>query len=172
MKPGMTVVIAVGVFLSLATLAAADLEFSRFHMVDAVRTEAGTQNFLFRGNFPTNKTGLQYEAMMSYMRRRAGEKGNYTIPGNIFIIDVSFNNAFDDDPKEHEFWEKNPQRGKYINWPLGVGTCLLFASSMCLFCYHFFHYSLIFPFPNFPFFSSFPSLTLSCSLSTSDSSCT
>lgn len=118
----------IAVIATLAVLcfafATADLDWTRVHLVDAVKTSVGTENLFFRGNFPTNKTGMQYDTMISYMRRRAMETGNHTLASNVYIIDVSFNNAFDDDPSEHQFWEKNPSKGKYINWPLGVAGLL------------------------------------------------
>lgn len=119
------------VLLAANPLASATLDYRRVHLVDHSPAGSGFNNFLFRGNMPTNtssdgKPFFDYDTLISYMRERAEEAG-LTLPDEVYMIDISLNNPFDgpDFWAEEAFWKNaSPSVGKFINWPLGLAGVL------------------------------------------------
>lgn len=106
----------------LASNALAILSYSRVHLVDQHQRRDGKYNLLFRGNFPSNETApFSADTLFQFMRRRAAEHG-IAFPADAYLVDVSFNNWFEEDYHvEHAFWETAPAGlGKLVSWPLGL----------------------------------------------------
>eukprot|EP01013_Petalomonas_cantuscygni_P037173 TRINITY_DN67959_c0_g1_i1.p1 TRINITY_DN67959_c0_g1~~TRINITY_DN67959_c0_g1_i1.p1 ORF type:complete len:298 (-),score=40.72 TRINITY_DN67959_c0_g1_i1:708-1601(-) len=94
---------------------------SRTHIVAHNPT---TSVYLFRGNMPTNDTAFVYDQLLDVMRQRAAE-ANVSFPSTApFLVDMSLNNPFDEDPHETAFFADpaNAKLGRIIKWPTGLST--------------------------------------------------
>ena len=111
-------------FATVASIVLAGLDPNRVHLVDH---NVATDNFLFRGNMPTNSSTFAYDELMALLAVRAAN-ASLALPANAYLHVVSLNNIADgsDFTAEKKFW-KQPQSaalGEFTNWPLGLSGLL------------------------------------------------
>jgi len=104
------------VVAALLPAAAADLDFSRVHLVDS-----WGQNLLFRSNLPVINSTFAYDTLINYMTLCASSEGNLGFPTGPFFLDIhSFDNIFESSDTKYEVdWATaNPTLGNVTFWPL------------------------------------------------------
>ena len=89
-------------------------------------SEAGAGTWLFRSNLPSVNGTFAYDTLISYMQQRSIE-ANVSFPDitseKVKLIDISLLNvaSYGDLMMEKNFFEANPDKGTFINWPI-VGS--------------------------------------------------
>lgn len=112
-------------FLAIAALcsvATANIDPTRVHIVDAFNFTNGLRTYFFRGNSPYDKDAdsVDYDTWVSTMANVANASG-YTLPPNdrLYLVDVNLENIFDKGfLQEQTFFSSNPSKGYFINWEL------------------------------------------------------
>jgi len=77
-------------------------------------------NWLFRGNQPTNSSKqFPYELLVDTMRQKATLQANKTLPSMFYLMDLSFESYERSDINlEKDFFDQNPTLGNYTEWIL------------------------------------------------------
>lgn len=89
-------------------------------------SEAGAGTWLFRTNLPAVNGTFAYDTLLSYMQQRSIE-ANISFPDisseKVKLIDISLLsvNSYGDLMMEKNFFEQNPDKGTFYNWPI-VGS--------------------------------------------------
>jgi hypothetical protein len=114
--------------LLLLVIVEASIDYNRFH---CVTKNEDTGNYLFRSNMPIaeNATGIAmaddfgYEDIKNYVASRGVEECG-SAPDDFYLVEVTLNNAFDDDAgllavRAWHGWPENMPNGRLVDWPLG-----------------------------------------------------
>jgi len=97
------------------------------HFIDRYKVTGGKAryNYLFRGNMPKNSSNqFAYFELMQFMTAKAAQ-ANITLPKTYYLVDISFLVFVEGSDLiiEQEFFQKFPQLGEVINFPL-MGMCM------------------------------------------------
>ena len=91
----------------------------RLRFVDRTPASSGLNNWLFRGNQPSNSSGVfAYDQIKQTMAQAAETQANATLPDDFYFIDISFENPIEhsDEKIEIDFFSSNSNLGEFINW--------------------------------------------------------
>jgi hypothetical protein len=101
-----------------------DLTYHKVRLLEY--SEAGAGTWLFRSNLPGVNGSFAYDTLISFMQQRSIE-ANVSFPNitseKVKLIDISLLsvNSYGDLMMEKNFFEANPDKGTFINWPI-VGS--------------------------------------------------
>jgi hypothetical protein len=101
-----------------------DLAYYKVRLLE--HSEAGAGTWLFRTNLPSVNGSFAYDTLVSYMQQRSIE-ANVSFPDitsqKIKLIDINLLsvNSYGDIQIEKNYFEANPDKGTFINWPI-VGS--------------------------------------------------
>ena len=101
-----------------------DLSYHKVRLLEY--NEAGAGTWLFRTNLPAVNGSFAYDTLVSYMQQRSIEANvsfpNITTQG-VKLVDISLLsvNSYSDIQIEKDFFEGNPDKGIFYNWPI-VGS--------------------------------------------------
>jgi len=101
--------------LLVLTLVMAQLDYQRVHLVDH---NPQTGNYLFRGNIPTNSSGVfDYMHLTQYMAQRASDAG-VPLPSAFYLVDITLMDNLN--KAEVQFWQNAPaDLGELVEFGLG-----------------------------------------------------
>jgi hypothetical protein len=105
--------------LLIASTVSAVLSYNRVQLVDFNTT---TNQFLFRGNYPYDKSEKEfdYPTLISYIKKRAFEE-HITLPQEFKFVDITFLHSIGNYFEYHlekNFFDKNPQLGSIVHWTI------------------------------------------------------
>ena len=101
-----------------------DLSYHKVRLLEY--SEAGAGTWLFRTNLPGVNGSFAYDNLVSYMQQRSIE-ANVSFPDvtsqKVKLVDISLLsvNSYGDLMMEKNFFEANPDKGLFYNWPI-VGS--------------------------------------------------
>ena len=119
-------VIATGGGSFYKTKVGSPLNYHKVRLLDY--NEAGSGTWLFRTNLPSNNGTFMYDTLLKLMQQRS-EEANITFPDytkeQVKIVDINLLsvNSYFDRKVEIDFFNANPDKGLFYNWPI-VGAVI------------------------------------------------